>query len=58
MISFCCCCSYVTVGHIGMHIFNFIVLSVITAPHNVSAPHISKIHLPIVSLNVREVELK
>ena len=40
-----------------MRIFNFIVLSVIAAPHNVSTPHISKIHLPIVSLNVREVEL-
>ena len=38
-----------------MQIFNFVVLSVITAPHNVSTPHISKIHLPIVSLNVHEV---
>ena len=39
-----------------MLMFNFVVLSVVTAPHNVSNPHISKIHLPIVSLNVREVE--
>ena len=40
-----------------MRIFNFVILSVITAPHNVLTPHISKTHLPIVSLNVRELEL-
>ena len=39
-----------------MLIFNFVVLSVITAPDNVPTPHIRKIHLPIVSLNVRELE--
>ena len=40
-----------------MQIFIFVVLSVITAPGNVSTTHISKIHLPIVSLNVHELEL-
>ena len=40
-----------------MRIFNFAVLSLITAPHNVLTPHNSKTHLPIVSLNIREVEL-
>ena len=35
-----------------MQIFTFIVLSVITAPDNVPTPLISKIHLPIVSLDV------
>ena len=40
-----------------MRIFYFVVLSVITAPHNVPTPHISKSHLPVVSLNVRELEL-
>ena len=40
-----------------MRIFNFAVLSVITAPHNVLTPHISKTNLPIVLLNVREVKL-
>ena len=34
-----------------MRILNFVVLSVITTPH------INKNHLPIVSLNIREVEL-
>ena len=38
-----------------MRILNFVVSSVITAPRNVPATHISKIHLPIVSLNVREL---
>ena len=38
-----------------MRIFNFVVLSVITARHNVPTPHISKTHLPIVSLNVCEL---
>ena len=38
-----------------MRIFNFVVLSVITAPDNVPTLPISKIHLPIVSLNVREL---
>ena len=58
MVQFCCCCNYAKVGHIGMQIFNFIVLSVITAPHSVSTPHISKTHLPIVTFNVRELGLK
>ena len=40
-----------------MRIFNFEVLSVITAPHNVSTLHISKIHFPIILLNAPEVEL-
>ena len=39
-----------------MQIFNFVVLSVIITSHNVLTPHISKTHLPIVSLNVRELE--
>ena len=56
MVPFCCFCNNGTVGHIGMLIFNFVVLSVITAPDNVPTPHIRKIHLPIVSLNVRELE--
>ena len=37
--------------------FYFVVLSVITAPQNVPTLHISKTHLPIVLLNVRELEL-
>ena len=57
MIPFCCCCNYATVGHIGMRIFNFAVLSVITAPHNVPTLHISKTHFPNISLNVRELVL-
>ena len=40
-----------------MRIFNFVVLSMITASHNVPTPHISKTRLSIVSLNVRELEL-
>ena len=35
-----------------MQIFNFVVLFVIIASHNVLTPHISKTHLLIVSLNV------
>ena len=42
MIPFCCCCNYAVVGYIGMQIFNFVVVSVITTPHNVPTPHISK----------------
>ena len=57
MTQFCCYCNYVTVGHIGMQIFNFVVLSVIITPQNVLTPHISKTHLPIVSINVRELKL-
>ena len=52
-----CSCNCATEDHIGMRIFDFVVLSLITAPHNVLTPHFSKTHLPIVSLNVREVEL-
>ena len=40
-----------------MRIFIFVVLSVITTPDNVPFRHISKIHSPIISLNVRELEL-
>ena len=40
-----------------MRIFNFVVLYVITALHNVPTPHISKTHLSIASLNVRKLEL-
>ena len=40
-----------------MQIFNFIVLFVIKAHHSFLSPHISKTHLPISSLNVRELEL-
>ena len=57
MAPFSCCCNYATVGHISMQIFNFIVLSVIIAHHGVLTPRISKIHLLISSLNVRELKL-
>ena len=40
-----------------MQIFNFLVLSVIIAPHNVLTPRISKTHLRIVSLNIRKLKL-
>ena len=50
MVPFCCWCNYATVGHIGMQIFNFVILSVITAPQNAPTPHISRTHLPIVLL--------
>ena len=40
-----------------MRIFNFVVLPLITAPHNAPTTHISNIHLLIVSINVRELEL-
>ena len=53
-----CCCNYATVDHIGMQIFNFVVLSVIIAPQNILTPHISKTSLPIVSLNVSELEFE
>ena len=57
MVPFCCYCNYATVGHIDMQIFNFVVLSVITAPHNIPTLHISETHLPNVSLNIHELEL-
>ena len=41
----------------GMQIFIFVVLPVIYALHNVLIPHISKTHLPIISLNVSDLEL-
>ena len=44
MVSFCCCGNYATVGHIGMRIFNSVVLYVIAAPHNVPTLNISKTH--------------
>ena len=47
MVPLSCCCNYATVRHIGMQIFNFLVLSVIIACHSVLAPHIRKTHLPI-----------
>ena len=40
MVPFCCYCNYATIGQFGMRIFNFVVLFVITAPRNVSIPHI------------------
>ena len=52
-----CYCDYTRVGQIGMQIFNFVVLSVIIAPHNVATSLTSKTYLPIVSLNVDELEL-
>ena len=39
-----------------MQIFNFVVFSEIITSHNVLTPHISKIHLLTLSLNVREFE--
>ena len=39
-----------------MEISGLIVLSVIIAPRNVDTPYISKTNLPIVSINVRELE--
>ena len=36
------CCNYATVSRIGKQIFNFIVLSLITAYYSVLTPHISK----------------
>ena len=39
-----------------MQVLNFVVLSVV-AHHSVLIPLISKTHLHIVSLNVRELEL-
>ena len=41
-----------------MQVFNFIVLSVIIPLHNVVTRYISKMHLLIVSLNVRELKLE
>ena len=41
----------------GVTIFSFVILSAITVPDNFLTPHINKIHLLIVSLNVRELEL-
>ena len=57
MVPFCCCRNYATVSHIGMQFFNFVVLSMIIAPHNIHTPHIRKTQLLIVSLEVRELEL-
>ena len=41
-----------------IQIFNFVVLSVVIATHNVLSPRISKTFLPILSLNVLELKLK
>ena len=56
MVLFCCYCNSTTVGHIGIRIFYFVVLSVITAPHNAPTPYISKpicllFHLTYVNSN-------
>ena len=40
-----------------MQIFNSIVLFIIIAHHSFLTLHISKIHVPISLLNVREIEL-
>ena len=40
-----------------MQIFNVLFLSVIITPQNVPIPRISKTHLPIVLVNVRDFEL-
>ena len=45
-----CCCDYAKVGQKSMQIFNSVDISVIIAPPNVFTPHISKTHLPLVSL--------
>ena len=55
MVPFCCCCNYATIDHIGIQIFNFVVLSVIIAPHNILTPHISTTYLLVFSLNVCEL---
>ena len=57
MVLFSCCCNYATVDHIAMQILNFLVLSVITARPRFFTLHISENHLPISSLNVRELQL-
>ena len=49
---------YATVGNISMQFFNFKVLFVIIGHQSFLNPHISKTHLPISSLNVRELDLK
>ena len=56
MVPFCCCCNYATAGHISMQMFDYVVLSLIVTSRNVLTPHISKTHLPIASLNIRELE--
>ena len=48
---------FATAGYIGMEVFNFIVSYVIIAHQSVLSPRISKIHLPISSLNVLELKL-
>ena len=48
---------YARIGHIGMRLFNFAVLSVAVAAHNVPAPDISKTHLSNASLKVQKLEL-
>ena len=57
MTPFCSCSNYAAIGQNGMQIFNFVVLSVIIAPHNVLTRHVSKTYLSIVSLNAHELEL-
>ena len=57
MAPFCCYCNHAIIGRVGTKILKFVVLSVIIALHNILTPHISKTHLAIVSLNLRELEL-
>ena len=40
-----------------MQIFNFVILSLVIAPHNVLTPYINKTHFHNVSLNLYELEL-
>ena len=54
---FSCCYNYAIVGHICVQIFNFIDLSAITDYQSLLTPHFSKIHLPIFSLTVRELDM-
>ena len=58
MITFCYCCNFATVGHIGMQISNLVVLSVIVAPPKVLTTHISKTRLSIVSRDASKLQLK
>ena len=39
-----------------MPVYNFAVLSVIVSGQNIPTPHISRTHLLIVSLNLREFQ--
>ena len=43
--AFFCCCNHAIVGHVGMRIFNFVLLSVITAPPSIVPPNVRKLEL-------------